>query len=142
MCFPFYKLPLGKKVQWDVGLAHPYVSTSLGNHLPEYFIRRLFHQNQVKASLKYCVRPRPERRNSTQLKSINKHSPNVHSVPSTMPRFWRPKDRGDLVRVLKNPTNVSSQDTECWHSIKNSINPKITDPPEKWNLIDMTIGTP
>ena len=139
MCFPFYQLPLGKKVQWEVGCE---ACTSLDNHLPEYFIRRLFSQNQVKASLKYCVRPRPERRNSMQLKSINKHSLKVHSVPSTTPRFWRPKDRGDLVRVLKNPTNVSSQDTECCNSIKNSINPKITDPPGKWNLIDMTIGTP
>ena len=81
----------------DMGPTHPYISTSLDNHLPEYFIRRLFSQNQVKASLKYCVRPRPESRNSTQLKSINKHSLNVHSVPSTMSRYLRPKDRGDLV---------------------------------------------
>ena len=125
-----------------MGLAYPYISTTLDNHLPEYFIRRLFSQNQVKASLKYCVRPRPERRNSTKLKSINKHSLNVHSVPSTTPRFWRPKDRGDLVRVLKNPTNVSSQDPECWNSIKNSISAKVTIPPGKWNLIDMTTGTP
>lgn len=40
-----------------------YISKSLDNHLPEYFIRRLFSQNQVKASLKYCVRPRPKGRN-------------------------------------------------------------------------------
>lgn len=63
-----------------------YISKSLDNHLPEYFIRRLFSQNQVKASLKYCVRPRPKRRNSMQLKSaFNKPSLNVYSVPGKMP---------------------------------------------------------
>lgn len=46
-----------------------YKSTSLDVNLPEYFIRGLLSQNQVKASLKYCVRPRPKRRNIIQLKS-------------------------------------------------------------------------
>lgn len=53
-----------------------YITKSLDNHSPEYFIRRLLSQNQVKASLKYCVRPRPKRRNIIPLKSTQ------HTLPA------------------------------------------------------------
>lgn len=88
-----------------------YTSKLLDNHLPEYFIRRLFSQNQVKASLKYCVRPRPKRRNIIQLKSTQQTLSEHPLRARHNARFWRPKDKEDLVLVLKNPTNVDSHKT-------------------------------
>lgn len=92
----FKNYHLGKKVQWEVGHGtYTSLHKHLNNHLPEYILSKAV-LNQVKSLAEILtIQAQSLSKKRHIIKSINKHSLNVHSVPSTTPRFLRPKeDRG------------------------------------------------
>lgn len=117
-----------------------YISKSLDDYLPEYFIRRLFSQNQVKASLKYRVRPGPKRRNITPWRSEQQTLSECPLCARHHVGCRGPKDNKDLIPVLQNLSELT-QALGWWKLSKNRINVNIAEPLGKGDLIDVANWT-